>query len=68
MRSVLGVVVCAFAAAVSAVSTTGNRLLVVLDDAAEKDAYSQFFGDLTGEDPRAGLQLGYADDSGSSWI
>ncbi|PWI68266.1 hypothetical protein PCL_02035 [Purpureocillium lilacinum] len=47
MRSILGVVVCAFAAAVSAVSTTGNRLLVVLDDAAEKDAYSQFFGDLT---------------------
>lgn len=37
-----------YAAAVSAVSTAGNRLLVVLDDVAEKDLYSQFLGDLTG--------------------
>lgn len=35
-----------FAAAASAVSTTGNRLLVVLDDVAEKETYGQFFGDL----------------------
>lgn len=43
--------VCALLAAslVSAVSTSGNRLLVVLDDVAEKGDYSTFFGDLAGE-------------------
>ncbi|KAH6604407.1 dolichyl-diphosphooligosaccharide- glycosyltransferase 48kda subunit [Trichoderma cornu-damae] len=35
-----------FAATVSAVSTAGNRLLVVLDDVAEKDTYGRFLGDL----------------------
>lgn len=49
MRSVLSVVTFVFAAVASAVSTSGNRLLVVLDDVADKSAYSQFFGDLNGE-------------------
>ena len=49
MRSLLSVVVLLFAAAVAAVSTAGSRLLVVLDDVADKDAYKQFLGDLTGE-------------------
>jgi oligosaccharyltransferase complex subunit beta len=48
MRSLFVGLVLAFATAVSAVSTTGNRLLVVLDDVAEKTAYTSFFGDLSG--------------------
>ncbi|KEY68612.1 hypothetical protein S7711_05792 [Stachybotrys chartarum IBT 7711] len=35
-----------FAAAVSAISTAGGRLLVVLDDVADKDSYGQFLGDI----------------------
>ncbi|PTB35700.1 uncharacterized protein TrAFT101_010550 [Trichoderma asperellum] len=66
MWSILSVAAAlVYAAAVSAVSTAGNRLLVVLDDVAEKDLYSQFLGDLTGrgydvsyETPRSeGLSL-----------
>ena len=49
MRSLLSLVVLLFAAIVSAASTSGNRLLVVADDVADKDAYSKFFGDLAGE-------------------
>jgi oligosaccharyltransferase complex subunit beta len=48
MRSFLSVVVLLFAAAVSALSTTGNRLLVVLDELADKDAYGYFLGDIAG--------------------
>jgi oligosaccharyltransferase complex subunit beta len=48
MRSLFAGLVLAFATAVSAVSTTGNRLLVVLDDVTEKTAYTSFFGDLSG--------------------
>ncbi|KAK3694289.1 Dolichyl-diphosphooligosaccharide--protein glycosyltransferase subunit WBP1 [Podospora appendiculata] len=33
---------------VSAISTTGDRLLVILDDVADKASYSQFLGDLEG--------------------
>ncbi|KAM0247633.1 hypothetical protein ACHAQJ_009773 [Trichoderma viride] len=47
MWSLLSVAALLYAAAVSAVSTAGNRLLVVLDDVAEKDTYGQFLGDLT---------------------
>ena len=32
-----------------AVSSTGNRLLVVTEEAAEKAKYSKFWGDLEGE-------------------
>ncbi|KAK4187267.1 putative Dolichyl-diphosphooligosaccharide--protein glycosyltransferase 48 kDa subunit precursor [Podospora australis] len=38
---------------VSAVSTTGNRVLAILDDVAEKAIYSKFLGDLEGR----GFQL-----------
>ena len=31
-----------------AVSASGSRLLAVLDEVAEKDKYSTFFGDLAG--------------------
>lgn len=33
---------------VAAYSSAGNRLLVVLEDAAKKDSYSKFWADLTG--------------------
>ncbi|OAA63903.1 Oligosaccharyl transferase complex, subunit Wbp1 [Cordyceps fumosorosea ARSEF 2679] len=46
MRLSLSVVISALAAATSALSTTGSRLLVVLDDVADKAAYGKFFGDL----------------------
>lgn len=49
MRSFLSTAVLLFAAVASAVSTAGNRLLVVLDDVADKDNYKQFFGDLAGK-------------------
>ncbi|KAG6036929.1 hypothetical protein E4U41_005432 [Claviceps citrina] len=55
MRSIWSAAVLLLAAVVSAVSTTGNRLLVVLDDVAEKDIYKQFFGDLT----ERGYQISY---------
>ncbi|KAK4151446.1 Dolichyl-diphosphooligosaccharide--protein glycosyltransferase subunit wbp1 [Chaetomidium leptoderma] len=44
-----------FAAAVSALSTSGNRLLVILDDVAEKESYSKFLGDLESR----GFQLSF---------
>jgi len=34
---------------VSALSSTGNRLLVILDDVADKDKYTQFWDDLQGQ-------------------
>ncbi|KAK0749416.1 Dolichyl-diphosphooligosaccharide--protein glycosyltransferase subunit WBP1 [Schizothecium vesticola] len=46
MRSLLSFAVLVLATVVSAISTTGDRLLVVLDDAAEQAGYSKFLGDL----------------------
>ncbi|KAF7559339.1 hypothetical protein G7046_g4810 [Stylonectria norvegica] len=46
MRSLVSLGLLVLAAAVSAVSTAGNRLLVVLDNVEEKDAYGVFLGDL----------------------
>ncbi|KAL2753979.1 hypothetical protein ACRALDRAFT_1081213 [Sodiomyces alcalophilus JCM 7366] len=48
MKSFLSLFVFLFAAAVHAASASGDRLLVLLDDVAEKDAYSTFLGDLEG--------------------
>lgn len=50
MRSIASAAVLLLAAVVSAVSTAGNRLLVVLDDVSEKNNYNQFFGDLKGKE------------------
>jgi oligosaccharyltransferase complex subunit beta len=36
---------------VAALSAQGNKLLVVIDDEADKSKYSHFFSDLTGETP-----------------
>ncbi|KAG5988926.1 hypothetical protein E4U54_004494 [Claviceps lovelessii] len=55
MQTILSAAVLLLAAVVSAVSTTGNRLLVVLDNVADKDNYKQFFGDLT----ERGYQISY---------
>lgn len=38
----------AFSGFVQAISSTGNRLLVIIEEAAEKDKYSKFWGDLEG--------------------
>lgn len=48
MRSLLSLALFLFAALVSAVSTAGSRLLVVLDKPEDKEAYTTFFRDLTG--------------------
>ncbi|KAK5656203.1 hypothetical protein OQA88_4964 [Cercophora sp. LCS_1] len=46
MRSLLSFCLLVLVSVVSAISTTGNRLLVVLDDVADKADYSKFLGDL----------------------
>ncbi|CAM1506111.1 Fc.00g057520.m01.CDS01 [Cosmosporella sp. VM-42] len=46
MRSLLSLAFLGLAAVAAAVSTAGDRLLVVLDDVEEKLAYSTFLGDL----------------------
>ena len=48
MRWCLSFFLFCFLAVVHALSSSGNRLLVVLEDAAEKDLYSTFWGDLEG--------------------
>lgn len=40
-----------FLAAVNALSSSGSRLLVVLEDATEKGLYSTLWGDLEGINP-----------------
>ncbi|KAF3006971.1 oligosaccharyl transferase glycoprotein complex, beta subunit [Neopestalotiopsis sp. 37M] len=46
MRSLVSFLLLLLAAVAQAVSSSGERLLVVLDDVAEKAEYSKFFGDL----------------------
>jgi oligosaccharyltransferase complex subunit beta len=48
MRSLVSFLLLLLAAVAQAVSSSGERLLVVLDDVAEKAEYSKFFGDLEG--------------------
>ncbi|EJT70693.1 dolichyl-di-phosphooligosaccharide-protein glycotransferase [Gaeumannomyces tritici R3-111a-1] len=47
LRPALSLLVLALSSAGAAVSSSGSRLLVVLDDVADKDKYSKFLGDLT---------------------
>jgi oligosaccharyltransferase complex subunit beta len=58
MRSLVTLLLLALLAAVQAVSTAGNRLLVVLEDTAEKSKYSKFWGDLEGKTAHMILCLG----------
>ncbi|KAK3310820.1 Dolichyl-diphosphooligosaccharide--protein glycosyltransferase subunit WBP1 [Chaetomium strumarium] len=62
MRSLLSVLVFVLAAVVSAISTSGNRLLVILDDVAEKESYSKFLGDLESR----GFQLSFENPKSES--
>ncbi|PHH71828.1 hypothetical protein CDD82_6322 [Ophiocordyceps australis] len=67
MRSLASVAVLLLWTIVAAISTTGNRLLVILDHVSDGEAYSLFMGDLAGrgfdisyETPRSeGLKLFY---------
>lgn len=49
MRWCLSFLLFCFLAAVHALSSSGNRLVVILEEAAEKDLYSSFWEDLQGE-------------------
>ncbi|KAI0967890.1 Dolichyl-diphosphooligosaccharide--protein glycosyltransferase subunit WBP1 [Xylaria arbuscula] len=49
MRLLVSFLLLALVAVVNAISSSGgNRLLVILEDVAEKDGYSKFLGDLEG--------------------
>lgn len=48
MRWCLTLLSFCFLAVVHALSSSGSRLLVVLEDAAEKELYSKLWGDLEG--------------------
>jgi len=50
MMSVFTILWLAFAAVVTALSSSGSRLLVVLDEGADKAAFSTFWGDLEGRE------------------
>ena len=50
MRWCLSVLLFCFLAVAHALSSSGNRLLVVLEDADDKGLYSTFWGDLEGMD------------------
>lgn len=49
MRWLLSLLVLGLWTAVNALSSSGDRLLVVLEDPAEKDVYSTFWSDLESE-------------------
>lgn len=46
MRWCLALLLCSFLAVINALSSSGSRLLVVLDESAEKSAYSTLWSDL----------------------
>ncbi len=48
MRSLLSLLVLVFVAVVHAISPQGDRLLVIVEDVADKAGYSKFLGDLEG--------------------
>jgi len=49
MRLLLSLLLLGLLGVASALSASGNRLLVVLEELAEKEKYGKFFGDLKGE-------------------
>lgn len=48
MRWFLSLLFLGLLAAVNALSSSGNRLLVIIDDLGEAEKYSKFLGDLEG--------------------
>ncbi|KAI5861062.1 Dolichyl-diphosphooligosaccharide-protein glycosyltransferase 48kDa subunit [Durotheca rogersii] len=55
MKTLLSFLLLLLAALSHAISSTGDRLLVILEDVAEKESYSKFLGDLEGR----GFQISY---------
>lgn len=49
MRWCLSFLLFCFLAVVHALSSSGNRLVVILEEATEKELYSSFWSDLQGE-------------------
>lgn len=49
MRVFLSILLLALLGLANALSTAGNRLLVLLEELAEKEKYGEFMGDLKGE-------------------
>ena len=49
MRWFLSLLLLGLLTAVNALSSSGNRLLVVLEELGDKEKYSRFLGDLEGE-------------------
>ena len=49
MRWLLSLSLLALLSLAQALSSTGSRLLIVIEEAAEKGKYSKFWGDLEGE-------------------
>lgn len=49
MKVLLSLLLLGLLGVARALSASGNRLLVVLEELAEKEKYSKFFGDLKGE-------------------
>lgn len=49
MRWLFSFLLLGFLGLVQALSSSGNRLLVVLEDLTEREKYSKFFGDLEGK-------------------
>ena len=48
MRWLLSFLLLGLLAIVQAASSSGNKLLIVLEELAEKSKYSKYFGDLKG--------------------
>lgn len=51
MRSFLSFALLGLAAVVQAISSSGEKLLVILEETADKPKYSKYFGDLEGTRP-----------------
>lgn len=49
MRNLIYLLLLALLSLVQAISSAGDRLLVVLEDESEKALFSQFWGDLEGK-------------------
>lgn len=68
MRWCLSFLLLCFLAVVHAVSSSGNRLVVILEEAAEKELYSSFWEDLQGDFLNLYWLLLNCADLLSSWI
>jgi oligosaccharyltransferase complex subunit beta len=58
MRLFLSFLVLAFLGLVQALSSSGSRLVVVLEEAADKALFSKFWADLEGAFEPCSIQLG----------